>query len=143
MAKQYGMQKCKDYDISGLAMGLALSESKKDVEMMRNRRRNDKGYARSKIAGILTFRLIKHHPVQVFGENLVMPEMTLINAAAAVELCFKHIMNFEFPRMKNLQRQSMIDELMYVAVYRHSNQETFALVYDALDFHNIAKQERM
>ncbi len=117
--------------LSERAVGQALAEANKDIKAMQHRRQFKHGISASKIAGIVTFRLVRWTPVQLHAPQSEDENALKINFMAAFAFALKHILNVD---LKNFPTK-VTREFQYNIARRHTNQETLGLAYEMLEYH--------
>ena len=118
-----------DISISSHALSLALAESAADIEIMTLRRKPKSGISKSKLAGIVAFRLSRFAPIHVCGKSQNHPLSGKINEMAALVLAMKSLVHLNIADVRNKHASQ---ELQYTLLRRHMNQETLGLVFEIL-----------
>ncbi|MCK6436731.1 hypothetical protein [Rivihabitans pingtungensis] len=119
----------RDYAINYDAFADALHEIEQDlsiIQFRRLRKAASKGISKGKIAGIHAFRLSRT-PIVNFGSEQHTPEDKSINTVAALALALDTV-GISATEIK----PAICHEILYNMSKRHVNQETLALVIDAL-----------
>lgn len=116
--------------LSNLSLGLAFGEAAKDIEAIKSRRHPDEISA-AKIAGVLTFRLVRWTPIHLSGELLENPVALKLNFLTAFAFSLKYILNTNIRSFPT----SVTQEFQYTLARRHTNQETLGMSYDMLQFY--------
>jgi hypothetical protein len=122
--------------LSEHAVGQALAEANKDIKAMQQRRQFKNGISASKIAGIITFRLVRWTPVQLHSPQSENESALKINFMAAFAFVLKYILNVD---LKNFP-PNVTREFQYNIARRHTNQETLGLAYEMLEYHMTAQK---
>lgn len=117
--------------LSEHAIGQALAEANKDIKAMQQRRQFKNGISASKIAGIVTFRLVRWTPVQLHSPQCENENALKINFMAAFAFALKHILNVNIIAFPT----KVTREFQYNIARRHTNQETLGLAYEMLEYH--------
>ncbi|MBF0238120.1 MAG: hypothetical protein HQM12_10465 [SAR324 cluster bacterium] len=117
-------------NLSTLSLGLAFGEAAKDIEAIKSRRQPDEISA-AKIAGVITFRLVRWNPIHLSGDLLDHPIALKINFLAAFVFSLKYILNTNITNFPT----SVTQEFQYTLARRHTNQETLGMSYDMLQFY--------
>lgn len=114
--------------LSERAIGQALAEANKDIKAMQNRRQFQSGISPSKIAGIVTFRLVRCMPIQLHSPLSENGDALKINFTAAFAFALRHILNVDLRGLP----ANVTKEFQYNIARRHTNQETLGLAYEML-----------
>lgn len=116
--------------ISETALAHAFAEAGKDVDAIRMRR-NPPSISAAKIAGVVTFRLVRWNPIHLSGELCEEGRALKINFLAAFAFSLKHVLNTNLTAFPS----SVTQEFQYTLARRHTNQETLGLAYDLMHYH--------
>lgn len=128
LAERIGLAKA-DVVISGKALSLALSEAKKDLDIMGLRRSPGNGISASKIAGIVAFRLSRFRPVHLAAEAAENETALKLNDLSALAVVMKSVLGKD---LSTIASSHASKELQYTMARRHMNQETLGLAFELL-----------
>lgn len=115
--------------ISRVALEIAFAEIRKDCRAIINRRNPQNGVSIGKIAGIVTFRLVRFTPVQISEDLLENEKAVFLNIYIAIAFSLRTLLN----RNVGEVREEVIKELAYTLSRRHTNRETLGMVFEFID----------
>ncbi len=102
----------------------SFNEIKKDIDILEYRRNPKNGISKSKIAGIISYRLNKHNSVTLCSNKISDKTVRLFPIYINLIFIFKYIL-WE----KDCQLNSL-NELAYILSDRHINQENLGLLFE-------------
>lgn len=117
--------------ISETALAIAFAEIRKDCHAIVNRRNPRNGVSIGKIAGIVTFRLVRFAPFQISEDLLEDEKAIFINIYVAIAFSLRVLLGRNISEV----RSELMKELVYTLSRRHTNQETLGMVFEFIDLY--------